>query len=86
MELREKLQHIDKELQRIATLKDPLTEGFQVKMDRSMRKYTKAIETNCNYILSCSNHKALKALEKYQSNKEKHGNEKTSNIGFIENY
>ena len=63
--------------------KDSFQEGVDIKLNRIDENYSKAIELNCNYILSRSNYKVFKALDRYQKRKEKSGDDKV-NRGFIE--
>ena len=57
-------------------------EGVDIKLNRIEENYTKAVELNCNYILSRSNYKVFKALNRYNKKKENQ-NEDETNRGFI---
>ena len=80
MTLFDKLMSIKNELDNLSN--NALKEGLDIKLDRIERKYNNIIEANCNYILSRSNYKVFKALNRY-AKKEKL-NVKKSIRGFIE--
>lgn len=50
----------------------------------SKQNYEDAVQKNCIYILSRSNLKVIKALDRYQKRKEKNNNEEENKFGFIE--
>ena len=62
--------------------RDTFKEGVDIKLNRIEENYTKAVELNCNYILSRSNYKVFKALNRYNKKKENQ-NEDEANRGFI---
>lgn len=62
--------------------KNAFKEGIDIKLNRVEENYNKAIELNCNYILSRSNYKVFKALNRYNKKKENQ-NEDQTNRGFI---
>lgn len=80
-----KLMEIKKELKDCLKLKDNVLKN---ELDRKLNKiddmYNKTIELNCDYILSRSNYKVLKTIDRYNKQKEKKGNEDKLNRGFIE--
>lgn len=83
MTLKEILIQIDKELQP----RDPQSvfeEGVNLKLDRSEDRYKEIVKKNCMYILSRKNHKVMMAIDRYNKYKEKYGDGKESNYGFIE--
>lgn len=82
MTLDEKLNEIKKELIAISP-KKILRDGLNKKLGRSDKKYQKAIEENCRYILSRSNYKAMLAISRYEKRKEKN-NETEAKYGFVE--
>lgn len=84
MTLYNKLIGIRKELSSLTGNRNGLKEGLKIKLDRIEDNYDKIIEDNCNYILSRSNAKVFKALQRFNIRKEKKGNEEKSNWGFIE--
>lgn len=84
MTLYDKLIGIRKELSSLTGNRDVLKEGLKIKLDRIEDNYDRTIEDNCNYILSRSNAKVFKALQRFNIRKEKQGNEEKSNWGFIE--
>ena len=84
MTLYDKLIGIRKELFSSTGNRDALKEGLKIKLDRIEDNYNRTIEDNCNYILSRSNAKVFKALQRFNIRKEKKGNEEKSNWGFIE--
>lgn len=80
-----KLIHIKRELNDCLNLKDSVLKN---ELDRKLNKidymYNKTIELNCDYILSRSNYKVLKTIDRYNKQKEKTQNENKLNRGFIE--
>ena len=80
-----KLISIKKELNNCITFKDTI---LQNELDKKLTKidelYNKTIELNCDYILSRSNYKVLKTIDRYNKKKEKTNNENKFNRGFIE--
>ena len=67
--------------------KDPdiiYNQGVDIKLGRSEDNYQKAIQKNCEYILSRSNHKVIMALDRYNKRKEKNKDDEKSKFGFIE--
>lgn len=83
MTLKETLNQINKELQP----RDPdsvFEEGVNIKLGRSEDRYEDIVKKNCMYILSRKNHKVMMAIDRYNRYKEKYGNGKESNYGFIE--
>lgn len=84
MTLYDKLIGIQKELSSLTGNRDVLKEGLKIKLDRIEDNYDRIIEDNCNYILSRSNAKVFKALQRFNIRKEKKGNEEKSSWGFIE--
>ena len=78
-----KLIRIRQELDSMSSNKSSFNEGVQVKLDRIESNYNKAVELNCDYILSRSNYKVFKAMERFRKNKENKDGEET-NWGFIE--
>ena len=62
--------------------KNAFKEGINIKLNRIEENYNEAIELNCNYILSRSNYKVFKALNRYNKKKENQ-NEDEVNRGFI---
>lgn len=77
-----KLLDIRKELDSCS--KEVIKAGVDLKIGRAEYNYTKAVELNCNYILSRSNYKIFKALNRYNKKKEKSKDEKENNRGFVE--
>ena len=63
--------------------KNAFKEGINIKLNRIEENYNEAIELNCNYILSRSNYKVFKALNRYNKKKENQ-NENEVNRGFID--
>lgn len=63
--------------------KNAFKEGINIKLNRIEENYNKAVELNCNYILSRSNYKVFKALNRYNKKKENQ-NENEVNRGFID--
>lgn len=84
MGIYDKLMDIREELSSKNDDVDALKEGLKIKLDRIEYNYNRTIEDNCNYILSRSNVKVFKALQRFNNRKEKEGNEEESNWGFIE--
>lgn len=82
MTLEEKLNEIKKELI-VVSPKKILRDGLNRKLGRSSKRYQKAIEENCRYILSRSNYKAMLAISRYEKRKEKN-NETEDKYGFVE--
>ena len=81
MSLYKKLLKIKEELNLMEESKENiLKEGIDIKLNRIEDNYNKVIEANCNYILSRSNYKVFKAIEKYQKEK---GESNEVNRGFI---
>ena len=78
-----KLIRIRQELDSMSSNKNLFNKGVQVKLDRIESNYNKAVELNCDYILSRSNYKVFKAMERFRKNKENKDGEET-NWGFIE--
>lgn len=78
-----KLIRIRQELDSMSSNKNLFNEGVQVKLDRIESNYNKVVELNCDYILSRSNYKVFKAMERFRKNKENKDGEET-NWGFIE--
>lgn len=78
-----KLIRIRQELDSMSSNKSLFNKGVQVKLDRIESNYNKAVELNCDYILSRSNYKVFKAMERFRKNKENKDGEET-NWGFIE--
>lgn len=78
-----KLIRIRQELDSMFSNKNLFNEGVQVKLDRIESNYNKLVELNCDYILSRSNYKVFKAMERFRKNKENKDGEET-NWGFIE--
>lgn len=79
MTLYDKLIGIQKELFSLTGNRDALKEGLKIKLDRIEDNYDRIIEDNCNYILSRSNAKVFKALQRFNIRKEKKGDEEKSN-------
>ena len=84
MGIYDRLMDIREELSSKDDNADALKEGLKIKLDRIEYNYNRTIEDNCNYILSRSNVKVFKALQRFNNRKEKEGNEEESNWGFIE--
>lgn len=78
-----RLIRIRQELDSMSSNKNLFNEGVQVKLDRIESNYNKLVELNCDYILSRSNYKVFKAMERFRKNKENKDGEET-NWGFIE--
>lgn len=79
------LLSIKQELLECSSNKDTLLKnGIDLKLARVEERYTHIIELNCDYILSRSNYKTWKALDRFNKKKEKSGDENKSNRGFIE--
>ena len=78
-----RLIRIRQELDSMSSKKNLFNEGVQVKLDRIESNYNKLVELNCDYILSRSNYKVFKAMERFTKNKENKDGEET-NWGFIE--
>ena len=78
-----RLIRIRQELDSMSSKKNLFNEGVQVKLDRIESNYNKLVELNCDYILSRSNYKVFKAMERFRKNKENKDGEAT-NSGFIE--
>ena len=78
-----KLIRIRQELDSMSSNKNLFNKGVQVKLDRIESNYNKVVELNCDYILSRSNYKVFKAMERFRKNKENKDGEET-NWGFIE--
>ena len=78
-----RLIRIRQELDSMSSKKNLFNEGVQVKLDRIESNYNKLVELNCDYILSRSNYKVFKAMERFRKNKENKDGEET-NWGFIE--
>lgn len=78
-----RLIRIRQELDSMSSKKNLFNEGVQVKLDRIESNYNKLVELNCDYILSRSNYKVFKAMERFRKNKENKDGEAT-NWGFIE--
>ena len=82
MTLKDKLLEIKKEL--VVLDRDKMFEdGVNVKLLRSEDNYKKAIENNCEYILSRNNYKAIMAMDRYDRWKEKKANEEKNKYRFI---
>lgn len=76
-----KLLEIKKELEKCEKEKSKVLQyGIDLKLNRTTNLYNKAVELNCDYILSRSNYKALKAMDRYNKKKEKIDE---NNWGFI---
>ena len=73
-----RLIEIKKELDLMATNKNAIKEGVQLKLDRIEENYDRVVELNCDYILSRSNYKVLRALEAFQRKKEKEDEEEAN--------
>ena len=73
-----KLIGIKKELDLMATDKGAIKDGVQLKLDRIEENYDRVVELNCDYILSRSNYKVLRALEAFQRKKEKENEEEAN--------
>ena len=79
------LLNMKKELLECSLNKDELLKnGIDLKLARVEERYAHIVELNCDYILSRSNYKTWKALDRFNKMKEKDGNENKSNRGFIE--
>lgn len=78
-----RLIRIRQELDSMSSKKNLFNEGVQVKLDRIESNYNKLVELNCDYILSRSNYKVFKAMERFRKSKENKDGEET-NWGFIE--
>ena len=79
------LLNIKKELLECSLNKDELLKkGIDLKLARVEERYAHIVELNCDYILSRSNYKTWKALDRFNKMKEKNRNENKSNRGFIE--
>lgn len=78
-----RLIRMREELDSMSSNKNLFNEGVQVKLDRIESNYNKLVELNCDYILSRSNYKVFKAMERFRKNKENKDGEET-NWGFIE--
>ena len=78
-----RLIRIRQELDSMSSNKNLFNEGVQVKLDRIESNYNKLVELNCDYILSRSNYKVFKAMERFRKSKENKDGEET-NWGFIE--
>ena len=70
MTVQQKLEEIKRDLYMMTADRNTLIQGLNIKLSRIKDNYTRAIEANCNYILSRSNHKAMKALARYEKKKE----------------
>lgn len=77
----DKLMFLKDTLEKLSS--DPLKEGIDIKLNRVAENYNRAIELNCSYILSRSNYKVFKALNRYETRREK-DNESKDVRGFIE--
>lgn len=73
-----KLIRIRQELDSMSSNKNLFNEGVQVKLDRIESNYNKVVELNCDYILSRSNYKVFKAMERFRKNKENKDGEETN--------
>lgn len=62
----------------MATDKSTIKDGVQLKLDRIEENYDHVVERNCDYILSRSNYKVLKALEAFRRKKEKENEEEVN--------
>lgn len=62
----------------MATDKGAIKDGVQLKLDRIEENYDRVVELNCDYILSRSNYKVLRALEAFQRKKEKENEEEAN--------
>lgn len=79
------LLSMKKELLECSLNKDELLKnGIDLKLARVEERYARIVELNCDYILSRSNYKTWKALDRFNKMKEKNRNENKSNRGFIE--
>ena len=78
-----KLVEIKEELNEVSSDIGSFKEGLDIKLNRIEDNYNQIIENNCNYILSRSNYKVFKALERFEKKKEKEDGEKI-NRGFIQ--
>lgn len=54
------------------------------RLKNSENLYMDTINNNCIYILSRSNYKVMKALERHQKHKEENNNGEKTEFGFIE--
>lgn len=77
-----KLKEIKYELDSLSSNITSFKEGIDIKLNRIQDNYNAVIEQNCNYILSRSNLKVLKTLDRFEKRKEKKDGEKI-NRGFI---
>ena len=73
-----KLIRIRQELDSMSSNKNLFNKGVQVKLDRIESNYNKVVELNCDYILSRSNYKVFKAMERFRKNKENKDGEETN--------
>ena len=78
------LYQIKKELDELSSSTDSFKQGLNIKLTRIEDNYNSIVEQNCNYILSRSNIKVLRALNRFEKKKEKEDGEKI-NRGFIKN-
>ena len=78
------LYEIKKYLDELSSSIDSFKEGLNIKLTRIEDNYNSIVEQNCNYILSRSNIKVFRALNRFEKKKEKEDGEKI-NRGFIKN-
>lgn len=78
------LYEIKKDLDELSSSIDSFKEGLNIKLTRIEDNYNSIVEQNCNYILSRSNIKVFRALNRFEKKKEKEDGEKI-NRGFIKN-
>lgn len=78
------LYEIKKDLDELSSSIDSFKEGLNIKLIRIEDNYNSIVEQNCNYILSRSNIKVFRALNRFEKKKEKEDGEKI-NRGFIKN-
>ena len=82
--LHDTLVEIQKELEPKG---EALQKGLDKKLKRTSKAYEKAVQKNCEYILSRSNYKVLMAIDRHEKKKEKEDeDEEETNYGFIETY
>lgn len=78
------LLSIKKDLDTMSSNTGSFKEGLNIKLTRIDDNYNQIVENNCNYILSRSNIKVLRALNRFEKKKGRENEEKI-NRGFIEN-
>jgi len=78
------LNSMKSDLSKYGDKEEAFREAFQIKNDRAVTNYEHTVKLNCRYILTRSNYKAIKAIERYNKKKERDQDEDKFEYGFIE--